>query len=163
MGRISIFAGYSSQKGDAGHGPWDELPCPEKVRKPTHRMMLSFVIILQSCDKRASHLRNTSTSHVATIYGIHLAKLLQKIVVSQKNQPNTCCRQSACAPQAVGSRRQTAVQGRPPTCSVRRSHARRAHAPARARHRRQCARHVRPRVATLLCTRGTRASPCTWP
>jgi hypothetical protein len=50
-----------------------------------HMLLLSFVIILQSCYKRSWHPRKP-TSHAATIFCNHLAKLLQKIMASEKNQ-----------------------------------------------------------------------------
>ena len=50
-------------------------------------MLLSFVVILQSCHKRSSHPRKTNTSHVA-IFCSHLAKLLQKIIASHKSNPS---------------------------------------------------------------------------
>ncbi len=52
-----------------------------------HHMLpiLSFVSILQSCYKRSQHPRNQHiASHVATIFCNHLAKLLQKIIASNK-------------------------------------------------------------------------------
>ncbi len=67
-------------------------------RKPTHHMLLLiFVIILQSCYKRSQHPRKTSTSHVATIFCNHLAKLLQKIIAPQKNQHITHVASTNCA------------------------------------------------------------------
>ncbi len=63
---------------------------PRKPNTSHHMLLLSFVIILQSCYKRSEHPRKP-THHVATIFCNHLAKLLQKIIASQKNQPITCC------------------------------------------------------------------------
>ncbi len=48
------------------------------------RMLLSFVIILQSCYKDSSIAENQHIASNATIFCNHLAKLLQKIVASQK-------------------------------------------------------------------------------
>ncbi len=47
-------------------------------------MLLSFVIILQSCYKRSQRIQKTNTSQHATIFCNHLAKLLQKIIASRK-------------------------------------------------------------------------------
>ncbi len=58
----------------------------QKNQHIASQLLPSFVIILQSCYKRWQHTRKTNTSHRATIFCNHLAKLLQKMVASQKNQ-----------------------------------------------------------------------------
>ncbi len=62
-------------------------PIPETPTKTSthHKLLLSFVIILQSCYKKSSMPENQHiASHVATIFCNHLAKLLQKIIASLK-------------------------------------------------------------------------------
>jgi hypothetical protein len=49
-------------------------------------LLLSFLIILQSCYKRSASQKNQHiASHVAMIFCNHLAKLLQKIIASKSS------------------------------------------------------------------------------
>ena len=59
----------------------------QKDQHIASQLLLSFVIILQSCYKRLiASQKDQHITHVATIFCNHLAKMLQKIVAFQKTQ-----------------------------------------------------------------------------